>query len=196
MADYINNAEFAKKLGDHRVNWLKAKEDGTEPPVVPDDIAEMFLLLATKLSTRFNFSGYTWKDDMISDAVISCLKSAHKFNPDVSNAAFSYMNLLSWRAFTDLIKQEKEHAYVKAKMFYMIPEDSFDTQEQDEGDFEFTQDFIPYFDVQEYEKKDNERRLKNKKKKDDTKEGLELLLDDTPEDDPDVIIDIDTGEIE
>lgn len=178
MADYINNKEFGIQLTEHRINWLKSKEDETEPPIVPDAIAATFLMLAKKLATRYNFSGYTWRDDMVSDAVISCLKSAHKFDINVSTQSFSYFSLLCWRAFTDLIKQEKEHAYVRAKMFYMIPEDSFDTQEQDDGEFGITQDFIPYFDVQEYERKDNEKRLNNKKKKTEVKEGLDLLLDD------------------
>jgi hypothetical protein len=178
---YINNKEFAAALTEHRKNWLASQEQGTPAPVVPDAIASQFLLLAKKLSTRFNFSGYSWKDDMISDAVISCLRSAHKFNSEVSPNAFGFFNILCWRAFVDVIKIEKEHSYIKAKMFYAIPEDSFDVQDQDVDDFSFVQEFIPYFDVQDFEKKDQERRIKNKKKRLDAKEGLEALLDLNPE---------------
>jgi len=177
---YIDNDEFVIALTEHRQAYFEAKANGEEPPLVSDYIGECFLLLARRLATRYNFNKYTWKEDMVMEAVFSCLKSTHKFDPTYlvngKPNAFGYFNLLCWRAFTDFIKNEKYESYVKAKMFYMTPEDAFNTQDQDDGEFSFTQEFMPYFDVEEFERKDEERRAKNRKKKD--KVSIEDIIDD------------------
>jgi hypothetical protein len=182
MADnnYIDNEEFVAALTEHRAAYYAAVEAGKEPPRVSEWLGKQFLLLAHNLANRYNFNRYTWKDDMCSEASLSCLKSTHKFDPTyLVNGrpnAFGYFNLLCWRAFTDYIKNEKVEAYVKAKLWYATPDDLFETQEQDEGDFNPATEFMPYFDVAEFERKDDERRQKARKKKDE-KIGLEAILD-------------------
>lgn len=177
---YIDNAKFVEALTEHRAAHQLAVAEGREPPGVSDFIGQCFFDLARNLANRYNFNRYTWKDDMCSEAYIVCLKSAHKFDPTYlvngKPNAFGYFNRLCWQAFVDYIENEKEHSYIKAKLFYLTPEDAFDTQEQDEGEFSTATEFMPYFDVKEFERKDEERRAKNRKKK-DVKQGLEAILD-------------------
>jgi hypothetical protein len=177
---YIDNEQFVAALTEHRAAHFAAVAAGTEPPQVSRYIAECFMLLAKNLANRYNFNRYTWKDDMCSEAHYVCVKSAHKFDPTYlvngKPNAFGYFNRLCWQAFTDFIKLEKVEAYVKAKKWYMTPDDAFELQEHDEGEFNPSTEFMPYFDVEEFEKKDAERREKARKKK-ETKVGLEAILD-------------------
>jgi hypothetical protein len=177
---YISNEEFVAALSEHRTSHEAAIKSGNTPPQVPTYVAKCFMLLAKNLANRYNFNRYTWKEDMCSEAHYVCVKSAHKFDPSYlvngKPNAFGYFNRLCWQAFTDFIKSEKVESYVKAKKWYMTPDDAFETQEHDEGEFSPSTEFMPYFDVEEFERKDEERRQKARKKKDE-KVGLEAILD-------------------
>ena len=64
------------------------------------------------------------------------------------------------------MENEKEEAYIKAKSFYNAIEENgnpFETGELEE-EHDVQSDFLPYFDVQEFERKDAEKRAKSKKK--------------------------------
>lgn len=63
------------------------------------------------LSNHPKFSGYTWKDEMISDALIKCNRAlvGKKFDPNRGFNPFSYFNMIAAREFVHRIKVEKGH---------------------------------------------------------------------------------------
>lgn len=167
MAHYISNKEFTQAIVDY-IQLCDAEEaDGREAPQIPDAIARQFIALANKLGSRYNFSGYTFRDEMVSNAIFACCAKIRKFNIAISNNAFAYFTNVCWRAMVDVINTEEKMSYIKAKSFSSVDmEDSL--QENDMSDFgEFAgnvSEFIPFFDVAEYEQKMQAQKDKAKAK--------------------------------
>lgn len=122
---YVDN----KKLSDIMVEWRKkcdeAKAAGLERPRIPEYVGEAILKIAISLGKRFNFRGYSYLDEMISDAVLHVCKYIHNFNPFAATvsgvpSAFSYINRIIWRSFTHRIELEDRNQYLKNKSFELL----------------------------------------------------------------------------
>lgn len=63
------------------------------------------------LNNHGKFSGYTWKQDMLGDALTKCTKALlnRKFDPDRGFNPFSYFNMIANHQFVHRIKVEKKH---------------------------------------------------------------------------------------
>jgi DNA-directed RNA polymerase specialized sigma24 family protein len=61
--------------------------------------------------------GYSYKDEMIADAIENCVSAAHSFDPEKSNNPFAYFTQIAWNAFIRRISKEKKQAYIKHKNF-------------------------------------------------------------------------------
>jgi hypothetical protein len=105
---------------------------------------------------------------MKSRANYSCIKKAHYFDPTKSDNPFGYYSRVIWREFLNVIKEEEKQSYIKAKTFYNSSA-TFDSLEYDKDVDVQSEGFaVPYFDVDEYEKKngiDNSHTKKEKKLK-------------------------------
>ncbi len=76
-----------------------------------DDLAENIKKIAYGLSYKSNFIEYSYKDDMIGDALIkmySALKYK-KYKFDTNSNPFSYFTTIAFHAFINRIKREKKH---------------------------------------------------------------------------------------
>ena len=54
---------------------IEAKDQGKAVPIVPDYVAQCFLKIAEGLSHKANFVRYTYREEMVMDAVENCLKA-------------------------------------------------------------------------------------------------------------------------
>jgi len=77
----------------------------------------MLLAIANHLVTKGNFNRYTWKKDMVSDAMYVCIRYLRSFNPEKSSNAFSYVTQIINNAFKAFLKNEKKHSFIKDKCF-------------------------------------------------------------------------------
>lgn len=168
MANYISNKEFTKAVAAYIEECDKAETEGRELPIIPNNIANQFITLATKLGSRYNFSGYTFRDEMVSSAIFACCAKVRKFNINVSENAFAYFTNVCWRAMVDVINAEEKMSYIKAKAYQgvdfseMLAEN--DISDAGEHTNQAT-DFIPYFDIEDYEKRKDIGRPRAKSKK-------------------------------
>ena len=124
MANYINNKEFYALLQQFKANCAEAEKAGQPAPRVPEDIGKCFMMIATKLATKANFSGYTYKDEMICDALENCVVAVHSFNPEKSKNPFAYFTQIIWYAFLRRIEKEKKQTYVKYKSLEQLVVDA------------------------------------------------------------------------
>ena len=79
--------------------------------IIPDVLAESINKIATGLSYAPNFINYSYKDEMVGDAILkmfSALKNK-KFNCETTNNPFSYFTTVAFHAFINRIKKEKRH---------------------------------------------------------------------------------------
>ena len=117
---YVNNREFSQAVVDYCETVSAAKSAGNEIPIVPNYIAECFLRIAEGLSHKSNFIRYTYREEMVMDAVENCLKAIENYNVEAATRtgnpnAFAYFTQISWFAFLRRIAKEKKQQDVKLK---------------------------------------------------------------------------------
>ena len=117
---YVNNAEFSQSIVDYVATVNSAKDKEIELPVVPDYIAKCFLQIAENLSHKSNFIRYTYREEMVMDAVENCLKAGENYNINAVTRtgkpnAFAYFTQIIWYAFLRRIQKEKKQQDIKEK---------------------------------------------------------------------------------
>lgn len=88
---YVNNAELYKHMVAYCEARDKALAEGKPKPPVDNFIGEAIMKIATHLSFRPNFIGYSYRMDMIGDAIDNCLTYIDSFDPKKSKNPFSYL---------------------------------------------------------------------------------------------------------
>lgn len=134
-AHYVNNEQFLAALIEHKNNIKKASELGLEKPQVSNYLGECFLKIATHLSYKGNFVGYSYRDDMISDGIENCLVAADKFDPEKSSNPFAYYTQIIYFAFVRRIQKEKKQQSTKYKMLENIDLDEIMAHSGDDEHF-------------------------------------------------------------
>ncbi len=70
---YVNNKKFLETLIAYKELVAKHKAEDKQKPQIPNYVGECLILIANRLSSKPNFSGYTFKDEMVSDGIEDCL---------------------------------------------------------------------------------------------------------------------------
>ena len=126
------------------------------------------MMIATKLSTKANFSGYTYKDEMICDALENCIVAVHSFNPEKSKNPFAYFTQIIWYAFLRRIEKEKKQTYVKYKSLEQLVVDADLLEDDNYKNFDLANEKMKPI-IEKFEQK--------KQKKPAVKKGLEKFTD-------------------
>lgn len=151
---YINNQEFLAALNDHKAKVEAARAAGTAVPPVSNYIGDCFIKIARHLSYKSNFINYSYKDEMISDAIENCLAVVDNFDPTKSKNPFAYFTQITFFAFVRRIQREKKQMATKFRYIDQLDINEIVTQDHDSGDF--TNQFLEYLKTQmdnyEYEK--------------------------------------------
>jgi len=126
---YVNNKEFTAAVAEYSAGIKEAKANDTELPKMSEYIGECIYKIATRLSTRPNFINYTYRDEMICDAIENCIQYIGNFNPEKSSNAFAYITQICYYAFLRRIQKEKKQVYIKQTVTNEsgITMDSFET---------------------------------------------------------------------
>jgi DNA-directed RNA polymerase specialized sigma24 family protein len=101
---YIDKNEFYQE-------FLKYKNKSDNK--ASDKLASILFSLANNISTSKNFRCYTWRKDMIQDAMLRCLISLDKFDIEKHNNPFGYFTTVIWREFIVTIGREKRQLMYK-----------------------------------------------------------------------------------
>lgn len=123
---YIDNKAFYQKIVDfHAAKTLNPNLR------VPESIGKDILAIATHMATRGNFSGYSFRDDMIGDGILDALKAIRTFDPAKSANPFGYMSKIIMRAYFRRIQKENKE---RTNRMSLMHEDisSFDIQDHDD----------------------------------------------------------------
>ena len=144
---YVNNAEFSQAVVDYVTTVREAKKKEEQLPIVPDYIASCFLRIAEGLSHKSNFIRYTYREEMVMDAVENCLKAIENYNLEAATRtgkpnAFAYFTQITWYAFLRRIAKEKKQQEIKFKYLtksgienFMVNEHGDDMTHQVAGAF-------------------------------------------------------------
>ena len=114
---YVNNKDLYEAMIKYKNSIEEAESEGRTPPRIPNYIGECFMMICNRLSTKPNFINYSYRDDMIADAIENCVAAAHRFDPAKSSNPFAYFTQIAWNAFIRKITKEKKQSYIKHKNF-------------------------------------------------------------------------------
>ena len=117
---YVNNKDFSTSVVEYCITVQNAKANKEEIPIVTDYIATCFLKISEGLSHKSNFIRYTYREEMVMDAVENCLKAIENYDPEVATRtglpnAFAYFTQIAWYAFLRRIAKEKKQQEIKIK---------------------------------------------------------------------------------
>lgn len=115
--NYINNRTLFEAMVEYKDKLNAAIEAGTAKPQVSKYIGESIFLISNNLAKKPNFSGYTYKQEMISDGIMDCLSAVDNFNPEKSDNPFGYFTQIAKNAFIRRIHKEKKQTYIKHKNY-------------------------------------------------------------------------------
>jgi hypothetical protein len=115
-----NGVKIKPKSKEHYVNskdFKAAIATYYKTDVCENDLGEMITKIAHGLSYAPNFINYSYKDEMIGDAVVKMFTALFnkKFNLDATDSngnkynPFSYFTTIAFHAFINRIKKEKRH---------------------------------------------------------------------------------------
>ena len=117
---YVNNKEFSQAVVDYCYDVKEKEKNGEARPQVPNYVAQCFLRIAEGLSHKANFVRYTYREEMVMDAVENCLKAIENYDVETATRsgnpnAFAYFTQISWYAFLRRIQKEKKQQDIKMK---------------------------------------------------------------------------------
>lgn len=112
---YVDNKKLYTEMIKYINEYNLAKEQGIVPPRASNYIGQCITLIANNLSLNKNFIGYTYREEMIGDAIENCLRYLHNFDPDKFKNPFAYFTQIMYYAFLRRIDKEKKQTYIKYK---------------------------------------------------------------------------------
>lgn len=132
--NYLNNArlleniikskeQYAAAIEKARKRWEKETKGINDPDAIPEltgmdyypsaaqcmtaELVKMIMMLVERYAQRANWRGYTYIDDMKSEATISLLNGTLKFDPEKSQNPFGYMTQIVTHSFLTTLDKEK-----------------------------------------------------------------------------------------
>ncbi len=118
--NYINNRDFYNAVVEHKQACKAALEAGKEKPRLSNYIGECIYSIATKYSNKPSFNAYSYKDEMVSDAIRDSILYFETFDPERGQNAFAYFTQVVHNAFIRRIHKKKKEQYIKYKNMYHV----------------------------------------------------------------------------
>ena len=175
MTHYVNNKMLLECIEKYQKQKNDAIQNNTTLPKIPEYFGEAIIQIATRFSRRSNFIGYSFRDEMISDAIEHALVAADKFDPNKSSNPFSYITTMVYYSFIRRIAKEKRQSYIRSKLIQDMPIDSFDIQDHDD-DTDFMNNYMAF--IQSHQNFDDTQEKKVPKQKVVQRGPLEDFLED------------------
>lgn len=101
---YVKNKDLLYEI-------LKYKES----KIISEELGLMILKMSQNYAKKGSFKGYTWKEDMISDAILIVFKYMHNFKIKEGKQPnpFAYITTIIHNSFVNDIKKYKKHSKIK-----------------------------------------------------------------------------------
>jgi len=180
---YVNNRDFSEAVMDYATKANQAKAKNKTVPKVTDYIAKCFIRIAEGLSHRPNFVRYTYREEMVMDAVENCLRAIGNYNIESATRtgkpnAFSYFTQICYFAFIRRITKEKKQQDIKFRFIEKMGIEDFVAMGMDNEGAEQT---LAYVDtlrqrISTVRAKDTAIKEFAKKEKKAKKDKLELFM--------------------
>lgn len=132
---YIDNKQFLAALIEYKSLVVAAEVNNESRPQVSEYIGDCFIKIANHLAYKSNFINYSYREDMILDAIENCLIYMNNFDPAKSSNPFAYFTQITYYAFIRRIQKEKKYLLTKYKYIESTDMDSIILQAHDNGEY-------------------------------------------------------------
>lgn len=165
--DYVDNKKFYEAIVQYRKKVAAANEQGLDKPQIPEYIGLCILKIATNLATKPCFASYSYKDEMILDAVENSFLYFDSFDPEEGKNPFAYFTQVTYFAFLRRLEAEEKNRYLVYKSFVeTVNVDDISLMSDSDGNsvvtgqlYDNIYDFMRRFEAKQ-EKKKEKRRTK------------------------------------
>lgn len=152
---WIDKKVFYQAVCDHR-----EQQALDENAPMTEYIGQCIINIATGVMSRYNFNRYSYRDEMISDAILTIIKYYNTFDINKSNNPYGYFWLAAYRAGQRKVILEKEQQAIRAKTVQNMVIDDDILSLDELNDFNNYMSEFSDFDLTEYEAS---KSKKNKK---------------------------------
>jgi hypothetical protein len=178
---YVNNRDFSEAVYNYAKKSLQCKADDVEVPVVTNYIAGCFIKIAEGLSHRPNFVRYTYREEMVMDAVENCLRAINNYNIEAATRtgkpnAFSYFTQICYFAFIRRITKEKKQQDIKFRYIEKMGVEDFVSMGMDDEGAEQTLQYVDSLRQRIDQVKTKDAKIKEFAKEEKEREKLELFM--------------------
>jgi len=103
---YVTNAQLLEAIAADKAN------NKTLSP----RLAKYLYMIAERYSYSSSFGGYSFREDMVSFAVVNLCANWHKFDPEKSDNPFAFYTTAAYRSFLQYLADEKKQRDIRDQM--------------------------------------------------------------------------------
>lgn len=107
------NGSFQCVGKSHWINGLENGHFSKDHGNITNKLAKMYLMLCEKFSMKYNWRGYTYRDEMQASAVLQLTYAGLRFNEAKSENPFAYFSQISNNAFCRILNIEKKSQNIR-----------------------------------------------------------------------------------
>jgi hypothetical protein len=100
---YVTNAQLIEAIAADKANGYK----------LSSRLAKYLWMIAERYSFSPSFAGYSFREDMVSIAVVNLCANWHKFDPAKSDNPFAFYTTAAYRSFLQYLADEKKHREIR-----------------------------------------------------------------------------------
>ena len=165
---YVSKKKFYDVMVKYREDMDKAKSEGKPIPPIPDFGAKAIVAICVNLARRANFHGYSFRGEMISEGIETCLTAFPKFDVTKSQNPFAYFTTTAWYAFIKIIKDERKQSVIRGMVMREFDFDEGSTfQDGDESMRSLYHDYLKQQNtlIEVAEDEDRKRKIRADEKR-------------------------------
>ena len=103
---YVTNAQLLEAIAEDKANGQK----------LSSKLAKYLYMIAERYSFSSSFAGYSFREDMVSFAVVNLCANWYKFDPAKSDNPFAFYTTAAYRSFLQYLADEKKQRDIRDQM--------------------------------------------------------------------------------
>lgn len=103
---YVTNAQLLEAIAADKENGKK----------LSPKLAKYLYMIAQRYSFSSSFAGYSFREDMVSFAVVNLCANWHKFDPAKSDNPFAFYTTAAYRSFLQYLADEKKQRDIRDRL--------------------------------------------------------------------------------
>lgn len=103
---YVTNAQLLEAIARDKANGR----------VLSAQLAKYLWMIAERYSYSPSFGGYSFREDMVSFAVVNLCANWYKFDPEKSDNPFAFYTTAAYRSFLQYLADEKKQRDIRDTM--------------------------------------------------------------------------------